>query len=154
MKAKFWPLEKEIKKRLTSIEMKFFRRTAGCTLSDHNREEEVLEELKVEPAGKETGRHKSNWLRHVTTVDSSRMANIKLNCRPNGRRRLGRPLKGQLDEAETGLSRPNWWRMMMTMMILSDSCRLPIVLTGLTHPTVHPEVGVPSERKYDSWHMK
>ena len=33
--------------------------------------------------------------------------------------RLGRPMKRLLDEAETGLSRPNWWRMMI-MMILKD----------------------------------
>jgi hypothetical protein len=32
--------------------------------------------------------------------------------RSNGRRRLGRPLKRLLDEAETGLSRPNSWRML------------------------------------------
>jgi len=31
-----------------------------------------------------------------------------LNLRPDGRIRLGRPLKRQFDEAETGLSRPNW----------------------------------------------
>ena len=30
-----------------------------------------------------------------------------LNCRPNERRRLGRPLKRLLDEAERGLSRPD-----------------------------------------------
>jgi len=29
-------------------------------------------------------------------------AKVMLNYRPNGRRRLGRPLKKQLDEAETG----------------------------------------------------
>jgi len=49
MKAKFGPLEKEIK-RLTSIEMKYFRRTAGYTLFDHMRIQEALEELKAEPA--------------------------------------------------------------------------------------------------------
>jgi len=31
------------------------------------------------------------------------MPNIMLNYRPNGRRRPGRPLKGLLDEDETGL---------------------------------------------------
>jgi hypothetical protein len=29
--------------------MKFFRRTAGCTLFYHKMNEEILEELKVEP---------------------------------------------------------------------------------------------------------
>jgi len=37
-----------------------------------------------------------------------------LNYTPNGRRRLGGPLKGLLGEVETGLSRPNWWRLMTT----------------------------------------
>ena len=36
-----------------------------------------------------------------------------LNYRPNERRRFGRSSKRLLDEAETGLSRPSWWRMMM-----------------------------------------
>jgi hypothetical protein len=35
-----------------------------------------------------------------------------LNYWPNGRKRLGRSLKKLSDEAKTGLSRPNWWRMM------------------------------------------
>jgi len=41
-----------------------------------------------------------------------------LNYRPNGRRRLGRPLKRLLDEIETGLSIPNSSPMMILMMIL------------------------------------
>jgi len=52
------------------------------------------------------------------------MAKLVLNCRPNGRRRLGRPLKGILDEVETGLSGPNWWRMMMMMMMVMFSLLL------------------------------
>jgi len=38
-----------------------------------------------------------------------------LNCRPNGRRRLGRPLKRLLVVAETRLLRSNWWRMMIML---------------------------------------
>ena len=52
-----------MKKRLASIEMKFFRRTA---LSDHKRNEEILEQTKVERADEKLQRYKSNWLRHVT----------------------------------------------------------------------------------------
>jgi len=37
------------------------------------------------------------------------MQKIMLNYRPNGQRRLGRPSKRLLDDAETGLSRPTWW---------------------------------------------
>jgi hypothetical protein len=41
-------MEKDKKKKLTSVEMKFFRRRAGCTLFEHNRNEEIFEKLEVE----------------------------------------------------------------------------------------------------------
>ena len=66
-----------------------------------------LEDLKVEPADRKLRRYKSNWLQRVTRANSIRMAEIVLNCRANGRRRLGRPFKKLLDDAETGLSGPN-----------------------------------------------
>ena len=44
------------------------------------------------------------------------MPKIMLNYRSNGRRQIGRPLKRLLDEAKTGLSRPNSCQMMMMMM--------------------------------------
>ena len=45
----------------------------------------------------------------VTTCKKNKQQDVKvvLNCRPKGRR-LGRPLKGPLDEADKGLQRPNW----------------------------------------------
>jgi hypothetical protein len=46
-------------------------------------------------------------------MNSKRMAEILLNCRPKGGRQPGRPLKRLLDEVETGLSRSNWWQMKM-----------------------------------------
>jgi len=100
-----WTLTKRIKP-LTSIEIKFFR-TDGYTLFDHKRTEEISEGLKVEPVDRKLRRYKSNWLRHVTRMKNNRMTKIMLNYRPDGRRRLGRPLKRLVDEAETVLSRPN-----------------------------------------------
>jgi hypothetical protein len=41
-------------------------------------------------------------------MNSTRVAKIMLNFRPNGRRRLGRLRNRLLDEAETGLSRADW----------------------------------------------
>jgi hypothetical protein len=35
------------------VEIKFFRRREGYILSDHERNEEILEELKVEPVDEE-----------------------------------------------------------------------------------------------------
>jgi hypothetical protein len=51
----------------------------------------------------------------------NRMPKVMLNCRPNGRRRLGRPLKRLLDEAETGLLRPNSWWMMIALNFALNS---------------------------------
>jgi len=65
--------------------------------------------LEVEPVDKKLRRYKSNSLRRVTRMKSSRVARVMLKCRPNGWRLLGRHLKRQLD-AEKGLSRPDWWR--------------------------------------------
>jgi hypothetical protein len=102
-------LKKKDKNQLTSIKIKFFRRTAGYTLLDLKRNEEILEELKVEPVDEKRRKYKSNCLRRVTRMENNIMPKIMLKYlyRRNGRRRLGRPFKRLLDEAETCLSRPN-----------------------------------------------
>jgi hypothetical protein len=88
--------------------MKFFRRTARYTIFSLKRNVEILQELKVEQVDLKLRTYKPIWLRHLTGINSSRMAKIVLNCRPNGRRGLGSSLNELLDEAETGLSRPKW----------------------------------------------
>jgi hypothetical protein len=56
MEAKFGPLDKKDEKRLTSVEMKFFR-TAGNTLFEYKRNEGILEELKLEPVEEKLRRY-------------------------------------------------------------------------------------------------
>jgi len=103
MEEKIWG--KNGNNLLTSMEIKFFRRTAR--FFDYKKNKQILEELKAEPAGDKPRRYKSNWLQHVTRMSNNRMPKIMLNCRTNGRRRLGRPLKKLSDETVTGLSGPN-----------------------------------------------
>jgi len=43
---------------MMSVEIKLFIRTAGYTLFDHKRNEEILEELKVEPVDEKQRRYK------------------------------------------------------------------------------------------------
>jgi len=78
-----WTLSKKDKKRLTSINMRFFRGTTGDTIFAHKMNEEILEGLKVVSVD-EKMRYKSNWLRHVTRMNSNRMTKIMLNYRQNG----------------------------------------------------------------------
>ena len=91
------------------------------TLFDHNKNEEVLEELKAETVDEKLIGYKPNWLRHVKRMNNNRMPKILLNYRPNGRRQLRRPSKRLSDEAETGLSRPDSWRMTMMMKTVKEN---------------------------------
>jgi len=51
-----WTFRKKGLKK-TSTEMKFFRRTAGYTPFDHQRNEEILEEMKVKPTDEKLRRY-------------------------------------------------------------------------------------------------
>jgi hypothetical protein len=53
-------------------EMKFMRRTAGYRVLDRRRNEDILEELTVNPVQKKLVQCKQKWLNHV-----SRMQNIR-----------------------------------------------------------------------------
>ena len=64
---------------------------------DYKRNEEILDELEVEPTTVKLGRNKSNWLQHVIRMNNNRMPKIMVNFRRNARRQLGRPWKRLLD---------------------------------------------------------
>ena len=42
-------------------------------LFDHEKDEEILEGLKVEPTDEKLSRCRSNWLQHIMKMDSNRM---------------------------------------------------------------------------------
>ncbi|KAJ4431853.1 hypothetical protein ANN_20459 [Periplaneta americana] len=76
-------------------------RTAGYTLLDRKRNEEILEQLEVESVEEKISRYKFNWLGHVRRMENSRIPKIMMHCKPRGHRRPGRPLRRLLDGAET-----------------------------------------------------
>jgi hypothetical protein len=95
------------------------RNSRVLPLFDQKSNEENLDDLKIEPSGEKLRRYKSNWLRHVKLMNKNEwLPKLMLNYAPNGRSRLGRPLKKVLDEVETGLSRPNLRRRMMTIIMM------------------------------------
>ncbi|KAJ4434293.1 hypothetical protein ANN_22845 [Periplaneta americana] len=105
--SEIWSLKKKDMNRIKAMEMKFLRRTAGYTLLDRKRNEEILEQLEVESVEEKISRYKFNWLDHVRRMENSRIPKIMTQYKPRGHRRPGRPLRGLLDGAETGLQRPN-----------------------------------------------
>ena len=113
MEAKFWPSGKRIKNDWHQSRINFSQDPLGTPFFDHRKNQDILWELKAEPVDDKLRRYVSNWLRHVTGMDSSRVGRIVLSCRANGRRWLGRALERMLGEGDTGLSRHNRWLMMM-----------------------------------------
>ncbi|KAJ4438046.1 hypothetical protein ANN_13985 [Periplaneta americana] len=103
--SEIWALKKKDMNRIKATEMKFFR-TAGYTLLDRKRNEEILEQLEVESV-EEKIKYKFNWLDHVRKMVNSRIPKIMMQYKPRGHRRPGRPFRRLLDGAETGLQRPN-----------------------------------------------
>jgi len=99
-----------------SIDMKFFSKTAGYILFDHKKKWRNFRRAESITSWRKLF-YKSNWLRRVTKMKNKRIPQVMFKCRPNGRRRLGRHIR-LLDEAETGVSRPKrWWVMMMIMIM-------------------------------------
>jgi hypothetical protein len=90
-----------IGKRLQAAEVKFMKKTAGLTLRDHKRNEEILKNLKVEPVSKFIQNYRANWKNRIERMDSNRIPNNLMNYRPHGKRSLGRPLK-RWSETVTG----------------------------------------------------
>jgi hypothetical protein len=84
MEEKFGPLEKKDKKMTDINRQEIFQRTSQVQpFRTRKNNEEILEELKVETADEKLRRYKSNRPRHVSRMNSSRVAKIMLNYRPN-----------------------------------------------------------------------
>jgi hypothetical protein len=106
MKAIFGPLEERINSTDINRDEICFRRRAGYTISDHTRNEEILEALRLGTFDEKLRRYKSKWSRLITRTDNSRIPKIMLNYRTDQFRHLGRTLKRKLEDAEIGLSNP------------------------------------------------
>jgi hypothetical protein len=82
------------------------RRTAGYNLLYHKRNDDISEELKIQPVEKKLAQYKWNSLNHVSSVEDIRQPQQPLDDRPVGRQRHGRLLEGLQNgynsEAETG----------------------------------------------------
>jgi hypothetical protein len=92
--------------RLKASEIKFLRRTAGYTLVDYKKNEDILQELNTTPVLEKITKYKHNWVKHVHCMNNSIFPKTLIEYHPRGRRRPGRPLKRLLDgaqnETETG----------------------------------------------------
>jgi hypothetical protein len=58
-----------------TAEIKFIRGTAKYSLLDCRRDENILEELKVDPVETELAQYRRNWLNHVSRMEDIRYPN-------------------------------------------------------------------------------
>jgi hypothetical protein len=69
--------------------MKFMRRKAGCSLIDHKRNEDILEEIKGDPFARKLAHYKQKRLSHVSKMADIRYPEQLLDYRPIGGQRPG-----------------------------------------------------------------
>jgi hypothetical protein len=90
-------LKEQDKPRITAAEMKFMSKTAKYTWQDHKRNQDITEELKIQPVMEKINNYKNKWIQHVRRMDRARLPRAILKYQPTGRRYQGRPLKRLLD---------------------------------------------------------
>ncbi|KAJ4437007.1 hypothetical protein ANN_17139, partial [Periplaneta americana] len=88
-----WTIRKADEQRLTTAEMRFMRRTAGCSLLEHRKNVDILQELKMDPIVNFVQQYRLQWKKHVKRMDRTRWPKQILTYVPRGKRKLGRPRK-------------------------------------------------------------
>ncbi|KAJ4442157.1 hypothetical protein ANN_12023 [Periplaneta americana] len=88
-----WTIRKADEQRLTTAEMRFMRRTAGCSLLEHRKNVDTLQELKMDPIVNFVQQYRLQWKKHVERMDRTRWPKQILTYVPGGKRKLGRPRK-------------------------------------------------------------
>lgn len=92
-----WALRKTDKKRIEAAEMRYLRRTAGLTLRDRKRSEEIRNFLKTTPLTQRIKTYRKKWREHVGRMEEHRSPKTVLKYTPRGKRPTGRPRQRILD---------------------------------------------------------
>ncbi|KAJ4439306.1 hypothetical protein ANN_07428 [Periplaneta americana] len=66
---------------------------------DHKRNEDVMEELQLEPVINHVKHSQNNWINHLHRMHRDRIPKVMLHYRPNGKRSLGRPKKRWIENS-------------------------------------------------------
>ena len=80
--SKAWTSHKCDKQHIIANEMKFLRRTAGCTKFDRKKNVEILQELQIDSV-LETNQHsRTRWRNHMLRMSSRLILHQILNVQP------------------------------------------------------------------------
>lgn len=87
-------LRREVRRvRVESAEVRFFRSVKGCTRLDKILNQDIRSDFGMYKSAEEIQIKPTNWLKHVERMDDNRLPKLILNCKPTGRRTVGRPRK-------------------------------------------------------------
>ena len=92
-----WVLSKPDESRLQASEMRFLRRTYGCSREDRLRNTEIRKQLNVFSINEKVSESRLKWYEHVSRMSENRIPKLVLDYRPEGRRDRGRPRKRWTD---------------------------------------------------------
>jgi hypothetical protein len=77
--------------------MKYMRRAAGYTWTDHKKYTDIAKELNIIPVLDKIQTNKRNWIQHINQMPHNRLPRLIQNYTAKGRRNQRRPLKRLLD---------------------------------------------------------
>ncbi|KAJ4431336.1 hypothetical protein ANN_19933 [Periplaneta americana] len=69
----------------------------GYTLLDHKRNEDILQELNMQPLEEKITEYRNRWLEHISRMEAGRTPQEMLKYHPQERRRPACPQKRLLD---------------------------------------------------------
>ena len=92
-----WTIKASDARRITAAEMKYMRRTAGCTWTDYKTNEQTAKDLKITPILDKLLEYERSWTQHVNRMPRNRLPRVMKYYSPIGRRNHGRHLKRLLD---------------------------------------------------------
>jgi hypothetical protein len=103
--------------------MSFLRAVKGCTGHDRLRNEDIRNELGIEPIRDKLSNYRQNWETHLERMSEERIPKQILYHQPRGRRTVGRPWKRWNQMWDRNCLWRNPWRMTMICLfkVLQDS---------------------------------
>jgi hypothetical protein len=87
-----WTIKARDATRVTTVDMKYMRRTAGYTWTDLKINTDLTKDLCLTPVLDKIQDYKNTWMKQVNRMARNRLPRSINNYTPKGRRNQGRPL--------------------------------------------------------------
>jgi hypothetical protein len=81
-----WTIKARDATRTTAAEMKYMRRTAGYTWTDHKTNTEIAKELNTTPVLDKIQNNKTKWIQHINRMPHNRLLRLIKIYTPKGKK--------------------------------------------------------------------